>query len=181
MSERLGTGLAARQAVAGDVPAILDLVHAAYRGGPGESGWTTESHLLGGLRADDGMLLDMIDKPGSQILLFESGADLHACCQLEYDGDTGYFGLFAVRPRLQGGGIGSAVLAEAERRAAGHGCTRMRMTVLSARDDLIAFYERRGYRRTGGTSPFPYGDERFGTPKRDDLTFAELVKPLAAR
>ena len=69
-------------------------------------------------------------------------------------------------------------LAEAERRVAERGCTRMRMTVLSARADLIAFYQRRGYATTGETQPFPYGDERFGTPKRDDLTFVELVKPL---
>ena len=46
------------------------------------------------------------------------------------------------------------------------------------RDDLIAWYERRGYRRTGKMSPFPYGDERFGIPKRPDLEFELLVKTL---
>jgi hypothetical protein len=54
----------------------------------------------------------------------------------------------------------------------------MQMTVISVRNDLIAWYERRGYRRTGRTSPFPYGDERFGIPLRDDLQFELLVKPL---
>ncbi|MGA8113264.1 MAG: GNAT family N-acetyltransferase [Actinocatenispora sp.] len=175
-----GTTLTVRPATPADADSILDLVHAAYRGGPGEVGWTTESHLLDGLRADPEMLQDMIDKPDSQILLFLAAADLLACCQLAYAQGTGYFGLFAVRPRQQGGGIGSAVLAEAERLAAENGCRRMRMTVLSVRDDLISYYERRGYARTGDTEPFPYGNERFGTPKRTDLRFAELLKPLAA-
>ncbi len=201
--------LLVRRATPADTDRVLDLVHAAYRGEPDVAGWTTEAHLLDGLRTDPGMFLDMIDRPGGQVLLFfshrepqnhdardgdpqnrdlrdggarDGGArddSLLACCQLEQDGETGYFGLFAVRPRQQGGGIGSAVLAEAERRAAAQGCRQMRMTVLSVREDLISYYERRGYRRSGATEPFPYGDERFGTPKRQDLRFAELRKPLA--
>jgi hypothetical protein len=54
----------------------------------------------------------------------------------------------------------------------------MHMTVISVREDLIAWYVRRGYRRTGQTSPFPYGDERFGVPTRDDLEFELLTKKL---
>ncbi|GAA3512800.1 GNAT family N-acetyltransferase [Actinocatenispora rupis] len=168
-----------RAATPEDVPGLLELVHAAYRGGPDVAGWTTEAHLLDGLRADRQMVLDMISAPGSQIRLLLDGDEPLACCHVDVSGgDTGYFGFFAVRPGRQGGGIGSTILAEAERIAAEHGCHRMRMTVLSARSDLIAYYERRGYRRTGATEPFPYGDERFGTPKRPDLEFAELVKPL---
>jgi GNAT superfamily N-acetyltransferase len=181
-----GSVLVSRSAGAGDVPAILRLVHAAYRGGPQQAGWTTEAHLLDGLRADAPMILGMINHSDGQILLFEADGELIACCQVEWHGGepgddgppTGYFGLFAVRPDRQGGGIGKVVLAEAERLAANQGCRQMRMTVLSVRDDLIAFYERRGYRRTGRATPFPYGDERFGVPKRPDLEFAELVKRL---
>lgn len=174
-----GAPLTVRPATDADVDDILRLVHLAYRGGPDEAGWTTEAHLIDGLRADRPLLADMIAKPNGQVRLFHSTSGrLLACCQLEYDGETGYFGLFAVLPRQQGAGIGSAVLAEAERFAAQHGCRRMRMTVLSVRDDLIAYYQRRGYQRTGDSSPFPYGDPRFGTPKRDDLEFTELTKPL---
>ena len=54
----------------------------------------------------------------------------------------------------------------------------MRMTVIDIRDELIAFYERRGYGRTGIKKPFPYGDERYGIPKRKDLRFEILEKPL---
>ena len=52
------------------------------------------------------------------------------------------------------------------------------MTVLAQRLDLIAWYERRGYRPTGENQPFPYGDPRFGIPKRPDLSFMVLAKPL---
>jgi len=124
------------------------------------------------------MLLEMISKPDSQIRLWFDGDQLVGCCQLEFGVDSAYFGLFAVRPRLQGGGVGSRVLTDAEEQAATHGRARMRMTVIAQRDDLIAWYERRGYERTGDTSPFPYGDARYGDPRRADLEFAELVKKL---
>jgi ribosomal protein S18 acetylase RimI-like enzyme len=85
-----------------------------------------------------------------------------------------------VSPRLQGAGLGKAVLAEAERTVrAEWGAREMQMTVIRQREDLIAWYERRGYARTGKLSPFPYGDERFGIPQRSDLAFELLVKPLA--
>jgi GNAT superfamily N-acetyltransferase len=130
------------------------------------------------------MVAQLIDRPGSAIMLFFT-ADVRAaqpvaCCHLQREETgAGYFGMFAVRPETQGGGIGRFALAEAERRAAAWGAPRMRMTVISAREDLIAWYGRRGYRDTGAREPFPYGDERYGQPKRPDLEFAELVKDLA--
>ena len=102
-----------------------------------------------------------------------------ACAHVCDDGGVGYFGMFAVEPGLQGAGVGKAVLAEAERIAGGDwGLPVMRMTVIDVRDALIAFYQRRGYARTGIRKPFPYGDERFGTPLRDDLRFEVLEKAL---
>jgi hypothetical protein len=52
------------------------------------------------------------------------------------------------------------------------------MTVIQVRDTLIAWYERRGYSLTGETKPFPYGDDRFGRPLRNDLHFVVLEKTL---
>ena len=77
-------------------------------------------------------------------------------------------------------GPGSVMLlAEAERLAREEwSASTMVMSVLAQRPDLVAWYERRGYRRTGETTPFPYGNERFGVPKRPDLRFAILAKPL---
>ena len=87
--------------------------------------------------------------------------------------------MFSVRPDAQGGGIGRSVLEEAERIArVTLGCVRMRMTVIDSREELIAYYQRRGYLRTGIKKPFPYGDPRYGLPKRDDLRFEVLEKPL---
>lgn len=113
------------------------------------------------------------------MLLAERDGELLACCQLEHRGETAYFGMFSVRPNRQGGGLGRAVLARAEAVARERwGVTGLEMTVIVQREDLIAWYERRGYRRTGEFSPFPYGDERFGVPRRPDLRFEKLIKGI---
>jgi len=168
-----------RVAQAADVDAIVALVQSAYRGEGSKRGWTTEADMLDGQRTDPAGVAALLDKPGSVVLLAESAAGLHACAHIERQGQAGYFGMFSVSPQLQGGGIGRAMLAEAERIARDDWtCNEMQMTVISIRDELIAWYERRGYRRTGQYRPFPYGDERFGIPKRADLRFELLVKSL---
>jgi GNAT superfamily N-acetyltransferase len=168
-----------RFATQDDIAAIVALVESAYRGDVSREGWTTEADMLEGQRTDSESVGELIGKRGSCVLLGERGSEMLACANIEKRGDTGYFGMFSVRPDQQGKGIGAAMLAEAERIARSDwNCREMQMTVISVRDDLIPWYERRGYRRTGRYSPFPYGDERFGIPKRDDLRFETLVKPL---
>ncbi|MEV3988371.1 GNAT family N-acetyltransferase [Streptomyces sp. NPDC049837] len=171
-----------RDATEADVPALVALVESAYRGDSSRAGWTTEADILQGQRTDPEGVREVITTPGSRLLVVERAGEPVACCQLEHRGDAAYFGMFAVRPGLQGGGVGRRVLGEAERLAvAAWGVREMHMTVISVRDELIAWYERRGYRRTGRTTPFPYGDERFGLPQRDDLEFELLVKDLDRR
>lgn len=170
-----------RAATRGDVAAIVALVESAYRGDISRTGWTTEADLLDGQRTDPVSVGDLIERPGSTMLLAEQHGALLACANLERRGDAAYFGMFSVRPDLQGAGIGRAMLAEAERMAREDWrSAEMQMTVISVRDELIAWYERRGYRRTGERKPFPYGDARFGLPKRDDLEFIVLEKGLPA-
>lgn len=171
------TVIAFRQAQSADVPAIVALVQSAYRGESGLRGWTTESHLLDGQRTDAQDVADVIGRVDSRVLLAEADGKLFASCHVERQGPTGYFGMFAVDPAGQGVGLGKRMLAEAERiaREQWH-CRVMRMTVIEQRSELIAWYARRGYRRTGEYLPFPYGDERFGIPRRDDLRFEVLVK-----
>jgi ribosomal protein S18 acetylase RimI-like enzyme len=122
----------------------------------------------------------VITRAGSRMLVAEADGELVGCCQLESRPERiAYVGMFSVRPDVQGGGVGRAIATEAERIAAETwGAEAMRMTVLRPRAELIAWYERLGYRRTGETAPFPYGDERFGKPKVDDLEFDVLVKPV---
>ncbi len=168
-----------RVALEADVPSVVALVESAYRGESGARGWTTESHLLDGQRTDAESVAELIARPGSTILLAEREGELVACCHIERQGEQSYFGMFAVSPLLQMAGLGRALLAEAERIAREEWkAVAMRMSVIEQRAELIAWYERRGYRLTGETGPFPYGQPRFGIPRRDDLRFVYMSKPL---
>jgi len=168
-----------RTATAADIPALIHLVTSAYRGDASRAGWTTEADMLDGARIDaEGIQADL-DRPRSAILIAERDGRLVACAHVADGGQHGYFGMFSVSPTEQGGGIGKQVIAAAEAHAVREwGLTSMLMTVIDIREELIAFYERRGYVRTGIKKPFPYGDERFGIPKRDDLQFEVLEKQL---
>lgn len=162
-----------------DIPALVALIESAYRGDGSRAGWTTEADLLGGRRTDPESVTAVLQDPDSRMIVVEREGGPVACCRLENRAGHAYFGMFAVRPGLQGAGLGRRVLAEAERAARDDWAAReMHMTVITQRADLIAWYVRRGYTRTGKLSPFPYGDERFGLPRRDDLAFELLVKPL---
>jgi ribosomal protein S18 acetylase RimI-like enzyme len=174
------TTLTFRAATTDDIPALVALVTSAYRGEASRTGWTSEADLIDGERIDADAVHADLARQRSTILLAERGEHLVACAHVADDNGHGYFGMFAVDPNQQGGGLGSVVLAEAENYVAREwGVTEMQMTVIDVRDNLIAFYERRGYARTGITKPFPYGEERFGVPRRDDLQFEVLTKRLA--
>jgi GNAT superfamily N-acetyltransferase len=168
-----------RTAETSDVPALVALVESAYRGEASRVGWTTEADLLDGQRTDADGVAAVIALDGSVVLVAERAGGVVACCQLERRGATAYFGMFSVRPELQGDGLGRAVLARAEQYAREEwNAVELEMTVIEQRADLIAWYERRGFTRTGEYSPFPYGDERFGVPLRPDLRFERLAKKL---
>ena len=169
-----------RDATEADLEALLALVTSAYRGDASRVGWTTDADLLDGERIDRDVLLADMRQPRSRVLLAERGDELLACAHVAELGGGGYFGMFAVRPERQGGGLGKSVLAEAERVVREEwNLPVIRMTVIDVRDELIAWYQRRGYHRTGIVKPFPYGDARFGIPRRDDLRFEVLEKTFA--
>jgi N-acetylglutamate synthase-like GNAT family acetyltransferase len=171
-----------RQADHDDVPELVALVESAYRGERSRQGWTTEADLIDGQRVDTRMLTDSLADPDTTVLVrLDDQGDAIACCELRrVDERTAAFGMFAVSPMLHGDGLGGEVLAEAERVAAQEwGATQLRMSVITLRAELIEWYGRRGYTPTGEEQAFPYGDERFGRPRRDDLRFTVLAKELS--
>ena len=186
--------LSLRPAVTADAEALAALVNSAYRGDSSRAGWTTEADLLGGQRTDPAALREFIlegETAGDRVLLLQDGTGTigtpgvgpstgpDACVQLERRGGEAYLGMLTVRPTLQAGGLGRRLLTAAEGWAkARWGCGAIVMTVIAQRVELIAWYEQRGYRATGETAPFPYGDTRFGEPRRPDLGFVVLRKAL---
>jgi ribosomal protein S18 acetylase RimI-like enzyme len=170
-----------RDATDDDIDAVVALVESAYRGESSRAGWTTEADLLDGQRTDSDAVRAIVGSSRTRMLLATTGnGTLLGCCQLErrHHGVC-YFGMFAVSPLRQGGGLGHGLLSEAERVAREEwGARSMQMTVITQRRDLIAWYERRGYAATGETEPFPHGNDRFGLPRREDLVFEVLAKPL---
>ncbi|TKD53280.1 GNAT family N-acetyltransferase [Sphingomonas baiyangensis] len=170
-----------RDATPADVPALHALVERAYRGEAARTGWTHEADLLGGQRTDPAMLAALLADPRHAMpLAFDPAGVLLGCVSITQRADRlAYLGMLTVDPARQAAGLGRALLAEGERVAATRfGATRIEMTVIVQRPELIAWYERRGYCLTGETRPFPHGDARFGVPVRPDLAFVVLDKLL---
>lgn len=173
------TTLVFRRATEADVPALHELVESAYRGEASRAGWTTEADFLDGQRTDREELTELVRGPATRLLLAHREGALVGCVLLREEPGCAYLGMLSVRPALQAGGVGRALVAEAERVARDDlGRPEMRMRVISLRDALIGWYERLGYARTGDREPFPYGEPRAGVPKRDDLEFVVMRKKL---
>ncbi|NLA37101.1 MAG: GNAT family N-acetyltransferase [Actinobacteria bacterium] len=171
--------LVIRDAELSDVDTIVDIVARAYRGGEGEAGWTTESQFLGGQRTDrDEVRAEVNDPNGKLLVATDQRGTLVGCIKVDRVADGVHFGLFAVDPRVQGTGAGNALLKAVDDLARAWGCSWVGMEVLNLRLDIKAWYERKGFRPTGEVIAFPYGDDRFGLPRRDDLQFDGYRKSL---
>jgi len=166
----------------GDYASIVDLVNLAFRGAGLSASWNSEADFIEGQRLTESLLReDLARKPDAVLLIYRDDPDgeLLGTVWLEPRQDgVWYLGLLTIRPGLQNRQMGRALLGAAEGFAKQHGASRIRMSVVNGRATLIAWYERRGYFLTGETQPFPYGDQRFGRPLRDDLHFVLLEKDI---
>ncbi|MBC6609315.1 GNAT family N-acetyltransferase [Hymenobacter sp. BT507] len=161
-----------------DIPELEHLVNQAYRGDASRQGWTTEADLLDGTRIDAAELRQLLATPGATILTARDATGvLIACAYLQIQMPRLYLGMLSVQPTLQAQGVGRQLLQAAEQHARQHGCHQVKITVISDRTELLAWYERHGYRRTGATEHFPT-DTRFGVPRKP-LILLVLEKQLA--
>lgn len=158
-----------------DAPALKSLVEGAYRGDSARRGWNHEADILDDERITLEEIEGMLANPGVSFLIARGGyGALLGCVAVTRKNERlGYLGTFCVDPELQSGGLGSRLLAAAEDHARSLGMQAMEMTVITEREVLIAWYERRGYSRTGETRPFP-------VLRDPPIEFTVLEKPLAA-
>ncbi len=168
-----------RHAVSEDAAMIAGLVNSAYRGDSSRQGWTTEANLLEGARINTDGVHQLIAADDTVILLCSRGQDVIGCVQLQKTVGGAYLGMFVVSPLEQGNGIGKEFMSAAETLVQQlWGAHKMWMTVITVRSELIAFYERRGYVRTGRYKPFPV-DAEDHIFLVENLQFEELEKILS--
>jgi predicted N-acetyltransferase YhbS len=165
-----------RPATTSDVSTLNQLVNSAYRGEGSKRGWTTEADLLDGIRTSETALTEMINNPSARILLVEHIDEIKACVYLEQQENVLYLGMLTVKPENQGKGYGARLVQASENHAVQLGCKKIRITVITARNSLIAYYERKGFVDTGERLPFP-SDPAFGIPKQP-LEFMVMEKKL---
>lgn len=167
-------------ATVADLEDLSSLVNAAYRAHGRPAGWTSETELITGSRTNPASVRAMLERGVTILLLRLADYDsLCGCVAVEpHTSSTWHISMLAIDPGRQASGLGSVLLTAAEKYATARGGTLAHMTVIQARESLIAWYERHGYRRTGETEPFPYGDESVGIPLRADLHFVVLEKSL---
>ncbi len=157
---------------------ITCLVNAAYRPDSTHAGWTHESNLISGARTSSEQIIEIINKKDSIILVAIQDSKLSACVHIERTDHHCSIGMLAVSPAFQDAGLGKKMLGHAETFAIKHfSAQRLIMIVLSARYELISFYQRRGYRKTGNVLEYPIS-AGVGSPKFDNLKIEMLEKIL---
>ncbi len=164
-------------AVIEDIPQLVSLVNSAYRGEASKKGWTTEADLLDGIRTDEASLYIILNKPAAVILKYlNEENEIAGCVYLEKNNDELYLGMLSVLPEEQAQGIGKQLMKASEDYAQDYKLKAVVITVISVRTELIAWYERRGYKQTGQIKPFAE-DKRSGVPTQP-LQFIIMKKLL---
>ncbi len=161
-----------------DTPALTALINSAYRGEASKKGWTTEADLLKGeLRTDIPTLTGIMNRSQAIILKYTTiEGNITGSVFLEQQERGLYLGMLSVSPLQQASGVGKQLMKAAEHYAKEYNCPCIFMNVISVRQELIAWYERLGYQKTGEIKPMPT-DTKFGVPTQP-LEFAIMEKKV---
>ncbi|PZP45087.1 MAG: GNAT family N-acetyltransferase [Pseudopedobacter saltans] len=158
-----------------DIPLLVDLINLSYRN-KSDGAWTTEADLFneGGLRIDANELISTMSTTDNYIFKYVLDGDILGTVTLTEKPTAIYLGTLAVSPRAQGLGIGKKILLFANEFAKQKSKDKVTLTAISVRKDLIDWYERFGYVKTGNITPFPTSSHELSTPVQD-LFFEEMV------
>ncbi len=161
-----------------DVQPVVNLINSAYRGETSRAGWTTEADLLDGLRTTFEEILSLIQNEKAFFLLSFEKDQLIGCILVEIIEYKVRFGMFVTKPTLQGRGLGKQLLEQAEQHVKEKwNIFHFEMVVISCRKELLDYYERRGYLKTGRFLAFPFNPDLF-QPKVPDLKLEIIEKIL---
>lgn len=167
---------AIRLANSSDIQNIAELVNLTYRPSDANISWTNESSYMKGNRISDEHIRDILLNPNAVILVAYEDQTLMGCVMIEKMESTAKIGMLTIRIEFQKQGFGKQLLGVAENYAFKRFLAKdIRMHVLTVRTELIDFYVRRGYQRTGIIHPYPV-KAGFGLPLIDNLEFEVLTK-----
>ena len=161
-----------------DISALNKLINSAYRGESSKKGWTTEANILDGSRTTEKELKEIIEHNKNTILKYTEGNKIIGCVLLVEKENELYLGMLTVSPELQNSGIGKKLMLQAELHASNLRLSKIIMTVIYVREELISWYKRKGYVDTGVREPFPTSDI-FNQTSNEPLEFMVLEKSIA--
>ena len=166
------------QATIADAAELSALINSAYRGETSKKGWTTEADLLEGTRTSEEELISIIASSNHYLLKFIRDEKIIGSVLLIAKKEVLYLGMLTVSPELQNSGIGKQLLQVAEQLAQQLELSRIQMTVIGIRKELLAWYIRNGYEDTGMREPFPFGEGDKALTS-EPLDFIVLEKKLS--
>ncbi len=166
------------QATIADAAELSALINSAYRGETSKKGWTTEADLLEGTRTSEEELISIIASSNHYLLKFIRDEKIIGSVLLIAKKEVLYLGMLTVSPELQNSGIGKQLLQAAEQLAQQLELSRIQMTVIGIRKELLAWYMRNGYEDTGVREPFPFGEGDKALTS-EPLDFIVLEKKLS--
>ena len=170
-----------RFAQSADITKLVDLINSAYRQQHGNS-WTSEAEIVTGQRINASQLEHALSQDHFQLWIALQDEQIVACIGLTFNLYDVEIGTFCITPHFQNQGIGKQVLDFAENyvrqkiRLEHQHLNDFVMWVLSARTELIAYYERRGYVQTGSVDDYPLNAD-VGRPMID-LHLIEMRKAI---